>query len=316
MTLDKILEEIKKAEKIVILTHEGPDGDAIGSSIAISLAIKSLGKEPYVIIPEHSKSFNFMPEIQNLKKESDVKKYDLAIALDCADSKILNGYTKYYENAKMKINIDHHNSNTMYGDINFINPVAPACSQILIGMFEYFGIKITKDMATCIMTGIITDTGGFSFRATAETFEFAAEILRLGVNISEIFRKTLHTKNKANFELSKRAMDRLEFLEDGKVSFTYITNEDIDEVGAVQGDHEGIVEIGKNIEDVEVSIFLHETKNKGYKLSLRSLEYVNVADIALMFGGGGHYKAAGAYMKGTPEQIKLKVLKEVKKQLK
>lgn len=316
MTLDKILEEIKKAEKIVILTHEGPDGDAIGSSIAISLAIKSLGKDPDVIIPEHSKSFDFMPEIQNLKKESDVKKYDLAISLDCADAKILNGYTKYYESAKMKINIDHHNSNTMYADLNFIDPVAPACSQILIGMFEYFGIKLNKDIATCIMTGIITDTGGFSFRATAETFEFAAEILRLGVNISEIFRKTLHTKNKANFELSKRAMDRMEFLEDGRVSFTYITNEDIDEVGAVQGDHEGIVEIGKNIEDVEVSIFLHETKNKGYKLSLRSLEYVNVADIALMFGGGGHYKAAGAYMKGTPEQIKVKVLKEVKKQLK
>lgn len=316
MTLDIILDEIKKAEKIVILAHEGPDGDAIGSSLAFAFALESLGKNADVIIPEYSKSFNFMPGIEKLKEKSDVERYDLAISLDCADSKILKGYTRYFEKAKMKIVIDHHGSNTMYGDINFVNPVAPACCQILIGMFEYFGIDVTKNMATCIMTGIITDTGGFSYNATSETFEFAADILRLGVNISEIFRKALYTKNKANFELNKRAMDRMEFLEDGKVAFTYITAEDEEEVNAKPGDHEGIVDVGKNIGNVEVSIFLHEIKGKGFKVSLRSLEYVDVASIAIMLGGGGHKKAAGAYGKGTVEQIKSKVLSEVRKQLK
>ena len=299
MTLDTILEEIKKAEKIVILTHELPDGDAVGSSLATGLALEEMGKNVDIIIPEYSKSFSFLP-----------------IALDCADIKILKGYTKYFEKAKTKIVIDHHSSNIMYGDINFVNPVAPACSQVLIGMFSYFGIKMTKDMATCVMTGIITDTGGFSYGATTETFEFAAEILSLGVNISEIFRRALHTKNKANFELTKRAMDRLEFFEDGKVAFTYITGQDQEEVNAVPGDHEGIVDVGKNIDDVEVSIFLHEVKGKGYKISLRSLEYVDVASIAIMLGGGGHLRAAGAYGKGTIEQIRDKVLKEVRKQLK
>ena len=226
MTLDTILEEIKKAEKIVILTHELPDGDAVGSSLATGLALEEMGKNVDIIIPEYSKSFSFLPKIDKLKKSSDVEKYDLAIALDCADIKILKGYTKYFEKAKTKIVIDHHSSNIMYGDINFVNPVAPACAQVLIGMFSYFGIKMTKDMATCVMTGIITDTGGFSYGATTETFEFAAEILSLGVNISEIFRRALHTKNKANFELTKRAMDRLEFFEDGKVAFTYITGQD------------------------------------------------------------------------------------------
>ena len=199
----------------------------------------------------------------------------------------------------------------MYGDINFINPDAPACSQILIGMFQYFNINLNKNMATCIMTGIITDTGGFCHNATSETFEFASDILRLGVNISEIFRKSLHTKNKANFELTRIASDRIEFLEEGKVTFTYITLEDQAEVGAVQGDHEGIVDIGKSIENVEVSIFLHEVKDKGFKVSLRSLEYVDVSKVALMLGGGGHKKAAGAYVKGTPEQIKIKVLNQL-----
>lgn len=316
MTLDIILKEINKAEKIVILTHEGPDGDAIGSSLGLLFALQSIGKNADVIIPEYSKSFRFMPGIDSIKAESDVKKYDLAISVDCADSKILKGYSNYFENAKMKLVIDHHGSNTMYGDINFINPASPACAEILVGMLEYYGIKLTKEIATCLMTGIITDTGGFCYNATAETFEFAADIIRLGVNISEIFRKTLYTKNKACFELNKIARERMQFLEDGKVTFTYITNEDQEKAGAVQGDHEGIVEIGKYIEDVEVSIFLHETKEKGYKVSLRSLEYVNVAKIAIMFGGGGHYKAAGAYVKGTPEEIKNKVLQEIRKQLK
>ena len=138
----------------------------------------------------------------------------------------------------------------------------------------------------------------------------------LGVDVSEIFRYTLQTKNKANFELHKKAYDRMEFLEGGKVAFTYITLEDEIEVGAKPGDHEGIVEVGKNIENVEVSIFLHPVGDKGYKISLRSLEYVNVANIALSLGGGGHNKAAGAFVTGTPEQIKQRALREIRKQLK
>lgn len=316
MTLDLILEEIKKAKKIVILAHEGPDGDAIGSALAMYFAIESMGKISDIIIPEYSKTFDFMPGITMIKKSSDIEKYDLAISVDCADTRILKGYTKYFESAKTKIVIDHHSSNTMYGDINFVNPASPSCSQILVGMFDCFGIPISKEMATCIMVGIITDTGGFAFNATAETFEFTAEALRLGVNISDIMRRALHTRTKANYELTKKAMERMEFLENGKVAFTYITNEDQKKVGAIKGDHEGIVEMGKSVENVEVSVFLHEIDDKGFKLSLRSLEYVNVAKIAIMLGGGGHYKAAGAYVKGTPEQIKTKILQEVKKQLK
>lgn len=317
MTLDNILEEIKKAEKIVILTHEGPDGDAIGSSLAMKFALEYLGKKADVIVPEYSRCFRFLPGIEDVKKETDVKKYDLAIALDCADYKILKGYSKYFENASKKISIDHHGSNKMYSDINFVNPVAPACAQVLIGIFDYWNVPISKDIGTCLATGIITDTGGFNHNVTSETFEFTAEILRKGVNISEIYRKALETKTRANFELTKIAQDRMEFLEDGKVTFTYITSADEENFGASTGDHEGIVEIGRSIEGVEVSIFLHEQKEKGgFKISLRSSEYVNVSDVCLMFGGGGHVRAAGAFSSGTPQQIKNKVLLEVKKQLK
>lgn len=317
MTLDNIIEKIKSSEKIVILTHETPDGDAIGSTLAMKMALKQLGKESDVIIREYPKGFDFLPGRNDVKSDTDVEKYDLAISLDCSDFKRLVG-NEYFEKAKQTIVIDHHGSNKMYGDFNFVNPVAPACCQILIGMFEYFDIKIDKELGSCILTGIITDTGGFRYSGvTPETFEFTADLLAKGVNVSDIYKRVLETKTKPNFELMKRTINRMEFLESGKVTFTYITNQDLKEVNAGIGDHEGLVEIGRDIEGVEVSIFIRqkEQEENAYKVSMRSNEYVNVSDICFRFGGGGHEKAAGALIQGNIEQVKQKILNEVKKVL-
>ena len=317
MTLDEILKEIKDAKKIVILTHESPDGDAIGSSLAVKLMVENFDKEADVIIPEYSRLFNFLPAIDQVKKESEIKKYDLAISVDCADLKRL-AKKEYFENAKKTIVIDHHGSNKMYGDLNYVNPVSPACCEILAGMCEYFEVDITKEIGTCIMTGIITDTGGFRHPGiNPETFEFTAELIRKGVDIPDIYKRTLRTKTKANFLLTKRVIERMEILEEGKVTFTYINSQDEKEVGAEPGDHEGLVDIGRDIEGVEVSIFIRQKGGENsYKISLRSGSNVNVSDICLMFGGGGHPKAAGALVQGDLNQVKEKVLKEVKKALK
>lgn len=317
MTLDEILKEIKKAEKIVILTHESPDGDAVGSSLAMKLMLKKIGKESDVIMTEYSRLFNFLPSVKDIKTSSEILNYDLAIAVDCATLKRLSE-RKYFENAKKTIVIDHHGSNEMYGDLNYVNPVSPACCEILAGIFEYFKLEMTKDIGICLMTGIITDTGGFQYSGVnSETFEFASELLRKGVDISDIYKRTLRTKTKANFELTKKVIDRMEILEDGRVTFTYINSADEIEVGAEPGDHEGLVEIGRDIEGVEVSIFIRQKDNENaYKISLRSGEYVNVSDICLLFGGGGHPRAAGALIQGDVQQVKEKVLKEVKKALK
>ena len=315
-TLDNILEEINKANSIVILTHENPDGDAIGTSLALYNALKQYGKNSDIIIPEYPKIFEFLPGVEEIKKVSEVEKYDLAISVDCATIKMLNGFSKYFENAKMKIAIDHHSTNTMFGDINFVNPDAPACSQIMLVILEHFNIEITKDIGTCILTGIITDTGGFKYSGvTAETFEFVAWLLNRGINVSKIYRQVLQIKTKPNFELNRIATNRLEFLENGKVAYTYITAEDEKQVNAQNGDHEGIVEIGRDVEGVEVSIFVRQTE-KGCKVSMRSNEYINVSDVCLIFGGGGHQRAAGALIQGTVEQVKEKLLYQVKAQLK
>ena len=314
MTLDNILEEIKKANSIVIVTHESPDGDAIGSSLAMELALRSIGKKSDIIIPEYPRTFNFLPNAKNVKDKSDLKKYDLAISLDCTDLRRING-KEYFEEAKRTIVIDHHGTNSMYGDINFVNPVAPACCEILVGMFTYFNIDINQEIGTCILTGIITDTGGFKYQSvTAETFEFTAELLRKGVNVSEIYQTALETRTMANFQLLKKTLNRMEILEDGKVTFTYITNQDETEVNAEPGDHEGLVEIGRDIEGVEISILLRQKDNEDkYEVSMRSRNYVNVSDICYIFGGGGHPKAAGCLIQGTVEQIKEKLLREIRK---
>lgn len=317
MTLDEILKQIQKAEKIVILTHESPDGDAVGSSLAMKLILEKLEKNADVIIPEYSRLFNFLPSAEEIMIDSEIKNYDLAISVDCATFKRM-AKKEYFENAKSTIVIDHHGSNTMYGDLNYVNPASPACCEVIAGMVKSYEIDITKDIGTCLMTGIITDTGGFRHVGiTPETFEFTADLIRLGVDVPDIYKRTLNTKTRANFELTKKVMDRMEILEDGKVSFTYMDKKDEEEVGAEPGDHEGLVEIGRDIEGVEVSIFIRQKENEdAYKVSMRSGNKVNVSDICFLFGGGGHPRAAGALIQGNVEQVKEKLMKEVRKALK
>lgn len=315
-TLDEILKEINKAESIVILTHKNPDGDAIGSSLAVYHCLKNIGKNVDLIIPEIPRAFNILPGIENAQKESSIKNYDLAISLDCATIKLLNGWSNYFDDAKMRIVIDHHSSNSMYGDLNYVDPSSPACAQTLYEMFEYYNFEIDNDIGACIMAGIITDTGGFQYSdVSTETFDIASELMGRGVNISKIYKKTLENHSRASFELKRIANDRLEFLENGKVTFTYITKKDEEKVNAEVGDYDGIVNEGRNIEGVEVSVFVHENDD-GFKVSMRSNDYVNVSDVCMMFGGGGHLRAAGANMTGTIPEIKEKMLNEIRRHLK
>ena len=149
----------------------------------------------------------------------------------------------------------------------------------------------------------------------AETFEFVAGLLRKGVNVSDTYRKVLQVKTKSAFELTRAANNRIEFFEDGKIAYTYVTLEDYEKFNAVAGDHEGIVDIGRDIEGVEVSIFIREIKGKGLKVSLRSNDKVNVDEIALLYGGGGHPKAAGFSINDDLESVKQRVIAEAKRYL-
>ena len=314
MTLDDILVELKNAKTIVILTHESPDGDAISSSLSVMHALAQFGKNADVVIPEHAKDFDFLPGADQILNNGKEEQYDLAISVDCTDLKRLAGGKEYFETAKKTVEIDHHSVNAMFADYNYVDPVSPSCCQVLIAMFEYYGVETTKEIANCILTGMITDTGGFQWGGvTPETFEFAAELIRKGAKIKEICRKALRNKTKAHCKLERLVYDRLEFYENDKIAISYITIEDNQNTGAKLGDEEGLTEMLRDIEGVEVAVLLKEKEGKnGYKASLRSHETINVSEICLLLGGGGHPGAAGCFIPGTLEQAKTKILDAIK----
>lgn len=317
MTLDEILKQVKKVQTICIMAHEGPDGDAIGSSLALYHIFKEMGKEVEVLMKKVPETFTFLPGFETIKEAPSREKFDMGIVVDCPDIKrVHKDLIHYFESAEVTAQFDHHMNNSMFADYNVVNHVAPACCQILVESLDYLEVEISKDAMICFLTGIITDTGGFKNSGTSvETFEIAGRALEMGINLSKIYKKSLMEITRTRFEIQKIAMERMEFLADGKISFTYIQLEDEKNLGLKDGDHEGIVEIGRNIKGVEVSIFLRE-QEKDYKISLRSNDYVNVAEVCMIFGGGGHIRAAGANTTLNLEEAKRALVKEIEKRLK
>ena len=313
--LDSVIEAINRAGKIGIFTHVSPDGDAIGSILALYLGLKQLKKEVDVIADECSKCFSFLPCINDIKSTTK-EKYDLAIAIDCASKARLFDKGESFDKSSLTISIDHHSSNTYFATINYVEDKSPAACKTLIKILKRLGVSINYDIGTCLMAGIITDSGGFRYKnVDDETFEFAAHMLDVGVDISDIYYRTFDVKTKAQFELSRIAMDRLKFYNKNKIALTYITLKDIKKAKAEIGDHEGIVNIGRNIEGVDVSVFLREDIDGTYKVSLRSNDNVNVSDVAEIFGGGGHDRAAGCSLDYSLEEAIKSIVKEINKQL-
>lgn len=314
--LDSIKEKIENANSVLILTHENPDGDAIGSSIGFMHGLKKLDKKVDVYIPELSRVYDFLPGYEEVKTElTGNEEYDLCIALDSSDVERLGVGKEWFKKIGNTIVIDHHITNQNFGDANYVNAVASSTCQNIIVILAALEVAINKDMATCIYSGMLTDTGGFRYNVQSETFEFAGMLLETGVDIAKIYRRLFDETTEARTRLLARALDRLEILENGKIAYTYITGKDFEELHNEDGDQENIVNYGRNIAGVEVSIFIRE-KDGRYKVSLRSNDYVDVSRIAAKYAGGGHIKAAGFELTMSLEQAKDVVVKEIVSQLK
>lgn len=314
--LESIKEKIDESNSIVILTHEHPDGDAVGSTLAFMHALKKIGKNVDVIIPGVHRMYSVLPGFEEIKEAcADDYNYDLCIALDSSDLERLHVCRSIFEKTKNTIVVDHHITNQNFGDVNYVNAVASSTCQNLLVVFAYMDIAISKDIASCIYAGILTDTGGFRYNVQTETFEFVSMLLETGIDNAKIYRNLFDLTTLPRTKLLGRALERLEVLCDGKVAFTYITKQDEEECGTTDGDQEGIVNYGRNIEGVEVSIFVRELEDKR-KISLRSNEYLDVSLIATKYGGGGHMKAAGIGTDMSLEVIKQTLISEIEKQLK
>lgn len=310
---NKASDLIKYSNSILLLTHESPDGDAVGSVLAFYNYLVSINKTVDMVVLNIPKVFEFLPSIDKVVDKT-VNKYDLGIVLDCATQDRIGQHENMLINCKNTICIDHHISNTGYCDISIVQGNISSCCQVIYYLFKEWNLPFSKDILTCLMSGVLTDTNGFSINTVDKnTFDMASEVISFGVNIHELYNKLLCKKSMNQYNLMKIAIDRMEFLCDGKIAFTYILKDDLDRVMAVYGEYEGIVDIGRNIDGVLVSVFLRE--DNGFTFSLRSTGSVDVSKIAVSLGGGGHFMASGGKINSSLQETKNILIDKIKKEI-
>jgi phosphoesterase RecJ-like protein len=317
--LENIKEKIDESKSILMIAHENPDGDAIASALALYNAFQKLEKKSAVYIPSPDKTYSFLAGFDEMligETAPDAKNFDLCISLDSSDIQRLGICGDIFKEIDDTICIDHHITNQNFADINYINAVASSTCENLMVVLASLGVAVNKEIAECLYTGILTDTGGFRYNITPETMEIVATIMETGINVSKIYRTVFDITSFNKVKLVGRAIDRLELLNDGKIAFTYMTKQDLEELELDENDSDGIVNEGRNIDSVEVSIFAKERDEDYYKISMRANEYVDVSVIASKYAGGGHVRAAGCELNMTLDQIKTTLCEEIAKQLK
>lgn len=309
--MNNIIDKIQSSNNIVLLCHNNPDGDAIGSTLSMYYILTKLGKEVDIVINKPPKRFNFLEGFQDIKEESN-KDYNTAIILDTATIDRVNDPSNILSRVKRKYVIDHHISNTMYGDENLVEE-RPSCCQVVYDIVKKLNIKITKELGEALVTGLLTDTGGFSHQdVLPSTFAMAEELSKI-VNISSLYDKVLRTITRNQFNIKQIYLNNLEFYQNDKIAISYITEEDMINTGVDQNDCGILVNIPLEIDVVEVSIFLRKYKEET-RISLRS-KNINVNEITKLFGGGGHIYAAGVTVDMPYNEIRTQILEEVGKRV-
>lgn len=312
--------QIEKAESIIIFSHVSPDGDTLGSNLALSLMIEKYFNKKAVsaFVGSLPSIYSYLPEfdrfidVQSIPRD---KKYDLAIAVDVASKDRLVSGTNIYDNAVYKVNIDHHKTNIGYGDLNIIDANAACVGVILFKIFKEWNLDIPKDVARCIYTSLLTDTGGFKYESTTpETFMLAADLVRLGVSPTYEFRACYETKPQAMVQFQAYVVSNAVFYDNGKIAFAKITRSDMSKFNATDDYTEGIVEVLRTSKNVEIAAILKETKDGYTKVSLRS-KTVDLIPIVIEFGGGGHTFAAGCTIKKPIAVAFDKLLRRVQNEL-
>lgn len=309
--MNNIISEIKQSNNIVLLCHKNPDGDAIGSTLATYYLLKKLGKNVDIVIDAVPKQFSFIEGYQDIKQSSD-KKYDLGIILDTATREKINNPNNITENVAKTIVLDHHTSNTRYGDINFVDS-KPACCEVVFNLVKEMNVEMDELIATPLCTGLLTDTGGFSHPdVKSSTYEVAASLSKI-IDIPTIYKKALGTISREQFELQKLGVSNLEFHKDNQIAFTYITEDDLNRLNLGKTDGDFLANLGRNIEGVEVSIFIRVFEEVK-RISLRS-NNIDVNEVAKVFGCGGHKNAAGIMSDLEFNELKTKLIEEVGKSI-
>lgn len=314
----ELLQKLEEAKTIGIAGHLRPDGDCVGACLSwcqyIGRAYPNARVEVFL---EH------VPEVfLFLNKSGEVisdyplreKPFDVFFSLDCSNTERLGGAEVYYNAAACKVNIDHHISNSLFGDFNFVEPLRSATCEVLYELMK--PDLVNAPIAEALYVGIIHDTGVFHHSNTSRrTHEIAGELIEYNIPFSDIIDDTFYEKTLIQNQLLGTCLVRSRLLEGGKVIASYTTCEDMERYNAVNSDLEGIVNQLRITKGVEAAIFLHELENGIYKVSMRANTDIDLTLVALKFGGGGHKKAAGCTVEGSVDGILEQLVTELKKQM-
>jgi len=304
-----------EAQKLALACHQRPDGDALGSALALSHVLKQLSKDVVVIaedgVPE---TLEFIPESDIVVKSADRNDFDLGILIDCEVPKRAGKAGDTVKSAKTTGCIDHHIPDNGFGDIRVIDTHASSTAELMVELFTANDIAIDETVATQLMAGIVNDTGAFRFaNTTPNTLRCAALLMESGAKPSEIARAIYETRPLRAMKLLGRALSTVKMDDTGCVAWAIITKCDLDELGATDNDTDGIVNYVGHVKGPKTALLFREAEPNSIRVSLRSKDGVDVNQIARVFGGGGHPAAAGCTLETSIEEAQTAVVNEVLK---
>jgi len=310
----QINEFLKEAKNVLVASHENPDADAVGSALALYLVFKKKDIKSSLYLPDFpSDNLNFLPNFNKIKTFIEPFNFDLLFCLDYGDFKKLKLPKKYEK--KQIITLDHHLKSDQRGKLKIIKPEFSSTAEIIYLWLKNSEIEINQDIATCLLTGIVSDSGGFShITTTSQTLKTASELISAGAPLFKIIQKTLTLENPLNYsKIWSRALSRITEDKEKGLTFSWISFKDLQECQAKLSDLKGIIGLISNASSTNSCLFLVEYEKEKVKASLRSEPYrgKGVVSIAKALGGGGHLYAAGFQQKGTIKQVLKNVYKQI-----
>lgn len=295
-------EIIDRGNDFLIVSHKNPDGDALGASTALACFLSKRKKNVGIFFStSFPRGFDYLPGIERVLPDSMMpeKPYDVVFAVDASDLEFCALRAEDFGSAKIVV-IDHHLTNKKFGHLNFVEPTASSTCEYLVELFQKFEYEIDKDIATCLLTGVLTDTDFLSNQAVTHlTFKTVSRLLLHGANLRVILRNVLQSKSLASLKLIGIALSRLKVNPSLQLASTYITQADLIRLNAAEEDLSGLANIMNFIDGVKIALIWRENRAFEFKASLRTHDpLIDVAKIATIFGGGGHRKAAGFTIRG------------------
>lgn len=307
--LEAICRLFREKSRFLVACHENPEGDAIGSELALALALRKMGKTATVLNADPVPgNLAFLPGAETVILDADGSPYEVAVVVDCGSPERTGRVRDELRKCPIMVDIDHHSTCNAQGDYCLVDPGAAATGILVHRILATLGLPIDRDIAKNIYVAILTDTGSFRYsNATPEAYEIAGDMVRIGVDPWEVAEKVYETQTAAKLGLLGRVLGSLELAAGGKVAAVTTFQRDLRDFSATKDHLEGFINYPRSIAGVEVAAAFREERSGKFRVSLRSKGRVDVSAVASALGGGGHHNAAGCTVPGTLDEVKRRV---------